>query len=108
VPREDRGDGLRMAALPTTPILNAATATVEAAAPVRDELRLQHLHAVHALGVLHGHRGHDGQRMAAERGEGEQVGLQSRAAGRIGGGETEHERRSGRHGSAARPRRGMS
>jgi hypothetical protein len=53
--------------------------------------------AFHAARVLHGERGHHRQRMAAHRREREQIGLHACAAGGIGSGEAEHDRRRKRH-----------
>jgi hypothetical protein len=50
-------------------------------------------HALDAERVLHGERGHDRQRMAAHARERQEVGLQSRAARRIGRGERQHDGR---------------
>jgi len=49
------------------------------------------LHAGNAGRVLRGDRGNDRKRMAAHRGERQQVGLQTGAAARVGAGKREHD-----------------
>ena len=74
----------------------------QAARLVGDPVGVDRLHAFDAQRVLHRDRRDDRQRMAAHARERQDVGLHSRAAGRIGRRERQHERRKfrivvGRH-----------
>ncbi len=60
---------------------------------IGDPLRIDRLHGLDAEGILHRDRGDDGQRVTAHAGERQQIGLDTRAAGRVGSGERQHQRR---------------
>src|SRR6266849_3972494 len=79
-----QADVLTLASLGCHPL------SVVTALTVQDTSGVEQLEAA---GVLHGGRGDDRERMTSEARERQDVGLQSRAAGRIGCGEGEHQRR---------------
>ena len=65
----------------------------QAARLVGDPVGIDRLQRFDSHGVLHGDRGDHRQRVATHAGERQDVGLNARAAGRIGRGEGEHQRR---------------
>ncbi len=96
---EDRRDGLCVARRTEQAKFERCDRDVgeDAARLARDPRRIEREDAVDAARVLRGDGREHRERMAAQARDGEQVRLQARAAGRIGGGEGENDRGRRRH-----------